>query len=119
MNVQTSALATPDNIPADSGFVIPDPAIEPVQTASLSDLGQDDFENVVDEPTVEPQPRAPRVSVPARVEPRNGQDAEIYPKPRIAKKSTPRAVTRAATTNFAPQQSVLEARLDYVIGVYR
>ena len=147
MNVQTSALATPDNIQADSGFIIPDhvpdvaqfvaiapslpapdaveaPVIEPVQTASLGGIdpesinepGTDDIDRTVEDTPNDPQPpvvvaRAPVAQPTAR---RNGQDADVYRRtPGFASS----VVSRAAVATPAP--SIREARLDFVIGVYR
>lgn len=161
MNVQTSALATPDNIQADSGFIIPDhvpdvaqfvaiapslpapdaveaPVIEPVQTASLGGIdpesinepGTDDIDRTVDDSPNDPQPpvdrtvedspndpqppvvaRAPVAQPTAR---RNGQDADVY---RRAPGIAPSVVSRAVVPTPAP--TVRQARLDFVIGVYR
>lgn len=140
MNVQTSALATPDNIPADSGFVIPDhvpnaaqfatlapslpapdvvdtPAFAPIETAALGDIELDQIESPNDEPDVPTVVRVSPRAVPVQVERRTGQDVDVRKAPKAVVRKTPNIVARAPALIQAP--SVVQARLDYVIGVYR
>ncbi len=128
MNVQTAALSTPDNIPADSGFVIPDyvpeaaeftalapaleapvvreaPALAPVEVAALGD-----FE-------VTPEVIAPEVAAPV----------QLAPAVREAIRAPARALGQTRAFKTAPvivDQALIHTpdaatRIDYVIGVYR
>ncbi|MEO0381331.1 MAG: hypothetical protein AAF252_13765 [Pseudomonadota bacterium] len=134
MNVQTAALATPDSIPAESGFVIPDyvpdadqfahvaPALEaptvfetpaePVQTAALGD-----FDITPEEAQTEVEAAAP-VAAPLAPAVREAIKAPaakpITPKARATQ--SPVFVEQAQALTHTPGAS---ARVDYVIGVYR
>lgn len=126
MNVQTSALATPDSIPAESGFVIPDYVPEADQFTSVAPT--------LDAPAAFETPAAP-------VETAALGDLDMVPQdvpaavqlaPEVRK-----AVTAPATRSFTPKARAAETsvfvdqtqsfthtpdastRIDYVIGVYR
>ncbi|WP_299733498.1 hypothetical protein [uncultured Tateyamaria sp.] len=130
MNVQTSALATPDNIPADSGFVIPEyvpdaaqftalapalkapvvpetPALAPVETAALGD-----FE-------ITPEDVAPEASAPVT--------APLAPAVREAIRPPAKSLGKTRSFKTAPvivDQALTHTpdaatRIEYVIGVYR
>ena len=137
MNVQTSALSTPDNIPADSGFVIPDyvpdaaqfaafapaleaptvfeaPALEPIETAALGTFDLDDVEAAPEAEAATPLAPAVREA--------------IAPLTRSIKPQTaPRAVAKRPAVEapvFVAQAPAFvhtpdATRIDYVIGVYR
>jgi len=130
MNVQTEALATPDSIPADSGFVIPDyvpdaaefaalapsldapaefetPAFEPVETAALGDLATTPQE-------IAPQATAPVQLAPAVREATRPLSRSITP--RVKATSTPVFVEQAQALIHTGNAAT---RVDYVIGVYR
>lgn len=140
MNVQTSALSTPDSIPADSGFVIPDyvpdatqfaafapslpapsvfeaPSPAPVETAALGDI------------EITPEVKADAVAPATRA-------IQLAPEVRKAIKQvaaptrsvTPRAVAKRPASEapvFVAQAPAFvhtpdaATRIDYVIGVYR
>lgn len=137
MNVQTAALATPDSIPAESGFVIPDyvpdadqfthlaPALEaptvfetpaapaePVETAALGD-----FDITPEEADVEVEAAAP-VAAPLAPAVRKAIKAPtakpVTPKARATQ--APVFVDQAQALTHTPGVS---SRIDYVIGVYR
>ncbi|MFL4472320.1 hypothetical protein ACERZ8_21440 [Tateyamaria armeniaca] len=130
MNVQTAALATPDSIPADSGFVIPDyvpdtaqftalaptleapavveaPVLAPVVTAALGD-----FEVTPEE--IAPAAAAPVELAPAVREAARPLTRSIAPKSKAA--SAPVFVEQTQAFAHTPNAST---RIDYVIGVYR
>ena len=123
MNVQTSALATPDSLPAESGFVIPDyvpetdqltgvaPALDapatfeaptaPVETAALGDF------DIAPEEAPAAFQLAPEVREAINVPTRSITGSSSVPK-------APLGQTRSFT--HTPDAST---RIDYVIGVYR
>lgn len=136
MNVQTSALSTPDSIPADSGFVIPEyvpdaaqfaafapslpapavfetPALAPVQTAALGDIEiapdlTEEAATVAVTPKLAPAVRK-AITPPTRsLAPRK---AAVRPAP-----EAPVFVAQAPAFAHTPDAST---RIDYVIGVYR
>lgn len=128
MNVQTSALATPDSIPAESGFVIPDyvpdttqaahvaPTLDaptvfetptaPVETAALGDIAVDPMPEV----EAEPVPLAPAVREAIKA------PAKTPITPRALATQAPVFVDQAQSFTHTPGVST---RVDYVIGVYR
>ncbi len=136
MNVQTSALSTPDNIPSDSGFVIPDyvpdaaqfaafaptlvaptvfeePALEPVQTAALGDL-----ENVAPEASIEPEVELTRSFAPA-VREAIAPPAKAVKRRTVAKRPSTEAPVFVAQAPAFVHTPDAATRVDYVIGVYR
>ncbi|MEM6371397.1 MAG: hypothetical protein AAF727_01265 [Pseudomonadota bacterium] len=133
MNVQTAALSTPDDIPADSGFVIPDyvpdaghfsalapsldaptvfeaPALAPVETATLGDF------DII-----------PDAAPDAQAEPEQQQLAPVVREAvkQQTRSITPRVLAEPAAPIFVEQAPALlgtpgsSARIEYVIGVYR
>ncbi|MEP4553714.1 MAG: hypothetical protein ABJR46_09315 [Tateyamaria sp.] len=136
MNVQTSALATPDNIPTDSGFVIPDhvpdaaqfatlaptlpapqvieaPALAPVETAALGDF---DLNQIEVAPEVAPIAPAVRKAIAA--------PAKVIKRRAAAKRPAAKRPAVEAPVFVAQAPALLgkqgsAARIDYVIGVYR
>ena len=121
VNVQTSALATPDRLPAESGFVIPDyvpdaaqfaafaptlatpqlfeaPALAPVETAAPGDLE-------IGPGASEAAPFAPAV-----------RKALANPVGASKPVSAPIFVAQAPALIHTPDAA---SRIDYIIGVYR
>lgn len=137
MNVQTSALSTPDNIPADSGFVIPDyvpdaaqfaafapslaapqvfetRALEPVETAALGDIELD----VIEAAPATAEPQAATQLAPA-VRKAIVKTAKTVKYRKAAKRpavEAPVVIAQAPAFAHTPDAST---RIDYVIGVYR
>ena len=128
-NMQTSALSTPDNIPADSGFVIPDyvpdaaqftafaptldapeqslaPVLAPVETAALGDTA-------IEPVTAAPAPITPAVRA-AVVAP--GAVMGPSTKARMPKPATPTYAAEVQSFAHTPDAAT---RIDYIIGVYR
>lgn len=126
MNVQSSALATPDSIPAESGFVIPDyvpdadqftnvaPTLDapaafetptaPVETAALGDF----------DVTPEEAPAAVQLAPEVREAIKVPKTRSITGNASASKATAPLGQTRSLT--HTPDAST---RIDYVIGVYR
>lgn len=134
MNVQTAALSTPDNMPADSGFVIPDhvpdaaqfasfapmlvapevidePALEPVRTAALGDIEITPQEAAPQ--AVEPAPLAPAVRKALTPAAKAVAPKKVAKRPAI---EAPVFVAQAPAFAHTPD---VTTRIDYVIGVYR
>ncbi|MEP1963693.1 hypothetical protein [Tateyamaria sp.] len=139
MNVQTSALATPDNIPTDSGFVIPDhvpdaaqfatlaptlptpqvieaPALAPVETAALGDFDLNQIEVTPEATKVAPIAPAVRKAIAA--------PAKVIKRRAAAKRPAAKRPAVEAPVFVAQAPALLgkqgsAARIDYVIGVYR
>jgi hypothetical protein len=138
MNVQTSALATPDNMSADSGFVIPEyvpdaaqfaafaptlaapatfeaPVTEPVRTAALDTVdvgpGIDDQGGSVtdDQPQTVDNDLRTAIAQPTRRE-------RSYDTPRPSR-AAPVFVAQASVQQFS--DPVIPTASNYVIGVYR
>jgi len=137
MNVQTSALSTPDNIPSDSGFVIPDyvpdaaqfaafaptliaptvfeePALEPVQTAALGDV-DDIAPKVVQD---QPEQGASRSFAPA-VREAVATAARTPERRSTAKRPSTEAPVFIAQAPAFVHTPDAATRVDYLIGVYR
>lgn len=132
MNVQTSALSTPDNIPSDSGFVIPDyvpdaaqfaafapalvapekseaPGLAPVVTATLGDTA------------ITPEVAAPTPLAPAVRAAIKSPGAVVSPSAKAKALKTaditvPAYVAETQSFAHTPDAST---QIDYVIGVYR
>ncbi len=125
MNVQTSVLATPDSIPAESGFVIPDYV-----------PNSDQFTNVaptLDAPAVFEKPAAPVETAALGdfdIAPEEAPAAvQLAPEVREAIKAPTRSIANKASATPAPASlgktrsfthtPDASTRIDYVIGVYR
>lgn len=137
MDVQTSALSTPDNIPSDSGFVIPDyvpdaaqfaafapalvapekseaPGLAPVVTATLGDTA------------ITPEATTPEVAAPTPLAPAvraaiKSPGAVVSPSAKAKALKTaditvPAYVAETQSFAHTPDAST---QIDYVIGVYR
>ena len=132
MDVQTSALSTPDNIPSDSGFVIPDyvpdaaqfaafaPALvapeqsealglAPITTATLGDIA------------IAPEVAAPTPLTPAVRAAIQSPGAVVSPS---AKAKTLKTADITVPAYIAETQSFAHTpdaatKIDYIIGVYR
>ena len=126
MNVQTAALATPDSIPAESGFVIPDYVPEADQFANVAPT--------LDAPTAFETPATPVETAglgDIDIAPQDAPAAvQLAPEVREAIKApATRSITakaRAAETSVFVDQTQsfthtpdASTRIDYVIGVYR
>ena len=126
MNVQTSALATPDSIPAESGFVIPDyvpdadqftnvaptldaPAAFETPTAPVETAALGDFDIAPDQ-----APAAVQLAPEVREVIKTPATRSLTAKSRAAETSV--FVDQTQSFSHTPDAST---RIDYVIGVYR
>lgn len=138
MNVQTAALSSPDNLPADSGFVIPDyvpdaaqfaafaptlaapelfeePALEPIETSALGDI---EITPEAAAPKAAPEavkaaPLAPAVRKALAPPPKVRKPRQVAKRP---SNEAPVFVAQAPALLHTPNAAT---RIDYVIGVYR
>jgi hypothetical protein len=119
MDVQTSALSTPDNIPSDSGFVIPEYvpdaaqfaafALAPVTTATLGDT-------VITPEVAAPTPLAPAVRAAIKSP---GAVASPSAKAKTLKTADINVPAYVAETQSFAHTPDAATKIDYIIGVYR